>query len=577
MSANRNIVVDIRFYELINHMGVSGDMQIRFSDKKKEHLHKLLFMSIIMIACILRFSGIGWGLPNTNLHPDEALIFYPAYQNTLNHSFEVRSYERPSHVSIKVNTLLYVGIQELYFVPKDKLDFTANFNEYNSLFITASRMMTAIFSMITVIFAYLIGRFYGKKQALLAALLFALFPPFIEHSHYITPDIPLLCFLMGVLWAGLWYLHKPKLFPLALMSLFTAFAICEKYPGAYGCVMIAVVLCIAHIKRPMLIIGRGFLSIVLLLLSMMSISPVLLVDLRSVIEVVKGQNHLYHLGADGLDFTQTVFFYLENTVINLGFVLTFCCIYSLLRQLGKDIKKAIVFISFLLYIIPISTLSIHWERYTLPIYAVGLLFAAIGFFYILEDLKTLLLKLLKNNSSVYKNIENNGVLSWLIATVIFVLPVCSLLASSIAVVGSFLVPDNRISLQQTFADLNINTGNTIYDCNTPLDPGGYYGVFSSFEAGDPEQYKYGERPKYIMTSSAQRDLYIASDPEVYGWIAKFYLKLDELYPLVCLYTPEIPSRQFFEIQNISGSIKTIVRYLEGATVGYEIRVYQLQQ
>jgi hypothetical protein len=550
-------------------------MSINLSTKKERYGHKLLFLSIILLAFFLRIMGIGWGLPHTNLHPDEGLIFYPAYENALNHSFEVRNYERPNHVSIKLNTLLYIGVQEIYFAPMDQHDFATNFNENISLFITLSRLLMLVFSLITVILSYLIGKYFGSKQALLSALLFAVFPPFVEHSHYITPDTPLLCFLMGVICAGLWYMNESKIFPLFLMSLLTAFATCEKYPGLYGCLIIAVVLCVTHFKRPILIISRGFLSLLFFLLSIMSISPILLIDIHNVIEAIGGQNRLYHLGADGLNFFQTVLFYIKTTMLNLGLILTFCFIYGFIKLFYKDVKRAIVLLILFLYILPISTLNVHWERYTLPIYGGALLFGAFGMIYLLEDLKRLILNISKNNINTTKNVKYKGVLTYGIYAMILILPICSLLSGSVVIVGSFLAPDNRISLQQTFSDLGITNQNSLYDSNTPLSPGGYFGVFTDFEDGDPERYKYQGSPKFIVTSSAQRDLYLKSDLEVNKWVANFYLKLDELYPLVSLFTPEIPSRHFIEIMNIYASARTTVRYLRGAEVGYEIRVYQL--
>ena len=66
-----------------------------------------------------------------------------------------------------------------------------------------------------------------------------------------------------------------------------------------------------------------------------------------------------------------------------------------------------------------------------------------------------------------------------------------------------------------------------------------------------------------MTSSAQRDLYLVADPEVYGWVARFYQRLDENYEMVFLFTVENPSPHFLD------------RYMGGAAKGYEIRLYQL--
>ena len=293
----------------------------------------------------------------------------------------------------------------------------------------------------------------------------------------------------------------------------------------------------------------------------MAISPILLVDFRAVLEAIIGQNKQYHLGADGFDFGQTLIFYLKTTVVHLGFVLTISSIYGVIRSFMKNTKFTILLLAFFAYIIPISMLSVHWERYTLPLYAMGLLFGTFGVFYMVEDFGAIL--------------EKNCIVSCVAYFLLFLLPVGSLTAGTMAVTGSFLAPDSRILLQEVFDELNVTTNNTAYDCNTPLDPGGYYGAFSNFEAGDPTKYKYGNTPRFVMTSSAQRDLYLAADPDVYGWIADFYRKLDEEYHLVYLYQVETPSSHFWELKNILYAAKSVYRYLRGAAVGYEIRLYQL--
>lgn len=529
--------------------------------EKAERWHFGILAFIFVIAIVLRMLGIGWGMPDYNLHPDEGLIYGQAYQCTLNHTFEVRDYYRPNHVSIKLNTLLYTGLQELYFEPQGETDFALNYSTHLNWFITMSRVLVVLFSLGTIVFAYLIARIWGKNQALLVSFLFAVFPSFIEHSHYITPDIPLLFFLMGVLWAALCYLKKPSVNWLFWMSLFTGLAICEKYPGAYGCAVIAATVIVAHLKKPIRILRDGLLAIFFLIVGIMAISPVLIIDYRTVLEVMAGQNKQYHLGADGLNFGQTLVFYAKTAATHLGLVLTACSIYGLVRSFRKKLQPTIILTVFLLYIVPISGLSVHWERYTLPIYAVGLLFGTFGIFYILGDLQS-------KFSDYRKVIGVTGAL-------LVILPLCSLATNAMAVAGSFLAPDSRICLQEVFAEMNVTRSNTVFDCNTPLDPGGYYGAFSNFDAGDPAQFKYGASPKYVMTSSAQRDLYLEADPEVYGWVANFYRKLDENYELVYLFEVEKPDSYFLELQNMWCAVRSISRYLQGAAVGYEIRLYQL--
>ncbi len=536
-------------------------MKFEVLKEKMDRWHFLLLALIFAIALVLRVVGAGWGMPNNNLHPDEVLIFEPAHQCALNHNFEVHDYYRPNHVSIKLNTILYTVIQEVYFAPRGQADFASNYNENFSLFTTASRVMAALFGVGVVVLAYLIGRFWGRGQALFAALLSAVFPSFIEHSHYITPDILLLFFMMGVLWMALRYQRKPSVSLLFGMSMFTALAVCEKYPGIYCCVVIAAAVIMTHIKKPLKIVTTGCLAVLFVVLGIMAVSPVLLIDWRTVLEVMAGQNHANHLGADGLNFWETIIFYLKTTGVHMGLILTVSGIYGIVRSLRKNLKQTILLLVFGAYIVPISTLSIHWERYTLPIYITAIFFGAFGVFYLFEDLQ----RFFKNKTVFY-----------LAACMILVLlPTGSLALGAVAVTGSFLAPDSRIVLQSVFAEMGVDQYNTAYDCNTPLDPGGYYGAFMNFEEADPARYKYGGRITFVMTSSAERDLYLESDPEVYGWIANFYRKLDENYPLVCLFPVEKPSSHFIELSNIWYAARSIYRYMRGASTGYEIRLYQI--
>ena len=526
-----------------------------------DRIHYVLLGVIFALAIIFRIVAINWGLPNTNLHPDEGIIFIKAYECARDRSFEVEDYYyRPNHVLIKMNTLLYIGIQDLYFQPKGMDDFELNFLEHISTFIVGSRIIVALFGIGIVVLSYFIACNWGKRQALFASMLFAVFPAFIEHSHYITPDVPLLFFLMCVIYVGIRYLKKPSVIKLFFMALFSAIATCEKFTGIFGCVILAVTVCVTYYKKPLMILREGVIAILMYVAGIMAVSPILIVDYKDVIVAAEGQNALYHLGGDGLNFGQTIWYYLKTTGEHVGLILTLGSIYGVIRSFKKDWKASAIIITFLVYLIPISTLHIHWERYTLPLYAVALFFGSFGLFYAFED--------------IHKLLKKHKVAKLACVLIMFLLPMGSLMAGSMAMCGSFLAPDSRIFLQDVFEEMNINENNTCHDCNTPLDPGGYYGAFSNFENADPTKFKYGT-VYFVMTSSSQRDEFFAGNQEYYGGVANFYHKLDEEHELVYLFTVENPSSHFIELQNIWYSARTVYRYMKGACKGFEIRLYRL--
>ena len=151
-------------------------MTLKSLNEKIDRWHWGIMIFIFVLAFTLRIVGIDWGMPHNNLHPDEVIIFDQAYQCTLKHNFEVKQYLRPNHVTIKLNTLLYTGIQEFYFAPQGKNDFALNYSENFAMFTTASRIMIALFSMGTVILAYLTAAFWGSDRHCLQHCFLRYFP-----------------------------------------------------------------------------------------------------------------------------------------------------------------------------------------------------------------------------------------------------------------------------------------------------------------------------------------------------------------------------------------------------------------
>ncbi len=532
----------------------------KFYEEIKPKTCAFLFAGIILLAIAMRLVGINWGMPYTNLHPDEGIVFVPAYQCALDRTIDVHSYYyRPNHVTIKASALIYMGIQDLYFAPKGMDDFAANYNSNFALFTTASRIFVAMLGVGVVVFTFLIGLFWGRRQALFAALLAAIFPGFIEHSHYLTPDIPLLFFLMGVIWAGLHYQKAPSLKWLFWMSLFTSFAICEKYPGTYGCLIIAVAVISAHTRDVKAIVIRGLLAILFVIIGIMAVSPALITDLKNVLEVMSAQNGEYHIGGDGLNHFRIFIYYLVNAANRMGLVLVLGCIYGTVRSFMKKPKQTIILSLLLVYLLPISMLNLHWERYDLPVYEAGVMFGAFGLLYFLEDMRG--------------RIESKKTFAVTAFLIFVLLPVGNLFAGSVAMDARFLAPDSRILCKADIDAMGLTVDNTVCDCNTPLDPGGFYGAWGSYENCDPSQYKWGPAPKYVMTSSGMRDLLLEGNQDIYGWIASFYRRLDEEYPMIYIYIPENPNYHVLEIQNIYCAARTVVRYLRGTAAGCELRVY----
>src|ERR1035437_7126857 len=190
---------------------------------------------IILGGAVARLVGGSWGLP-LELHPDEWVIVDGAIDMAKRHSFEPPYYFRPDHVEMQLSNLAYLVYSHLFHGSSpEALDASDH-----APFILISRTITACFGVAMIGVAYLIGTRFTRAIGILAAFLVAFYPPFVDNSHFASPDVPLSFAFMIVILACMRYLTSPSWGNLLLASLGVSVAIAIKYPGALGALMIAI-------------------------------------------------------------------------------------------------------------------------------------------------------------------------------------------------------------------------------------------------------------------------------------------------------------------------------------------------
>jgi len=95
-----------------------------------------------------------------------------------------------------------------------------------------------------------------------------------------------------------------------------------------------------------------------------------------------------HLGADHLPFLSRLFFYIQSfaswsNILGLVFLAVGC--YAIFKWYRKPV---LVLLYGLLYWICLSVLSLHWERWALPMYLTPLFIIAIGIFFLWYKFQT---------------------------------------------------------------------------------------------------------------------------------------------------------------------------------------------
>jgi hypothetical protein len=551
----------------------------------------MVLAGIIAVGALLRFIGADWGLP-TMLHPDEGVITEEAYRLASTHSFETKNYNRPDHITIRANALLYLVVNKLFYgiwdnTPLKDKGIETNFYLHTRLFLTASRMFSGLLGVFSIVLAYLIMRRFHPDIGLLAAGMFAVFPSFIEHSHYITPEIPQTFLMLLTVFFTLLYMEKKSVHILALACFTAALAFCEKYPALYSCVIIAYgVFCAHYIKGEKIFFGKRGLLFTRLVYAVFSysisiflISPVLFINCRAVFRAIMFENRTGHLGADGLGLLGNFLFYLGQ-YLNLGgivlFLMAFTGIYYGLTHYKKIRNVSVVLILSALYGLFLSIFSLHWERWGVPMYAAMLMLSAAGLYHLNDLLRDVIRK---TTSSKFTDGAEKTIR--IAVAALSVLVFINLFSASLAKTANFAATDTRIVSSGFCEENGITRENACFEAYTPLSPTGPGTVFEQFDNYDPAKPKNGAI-RYVILSSSMYNRYYA-EPERYRNEIKFYESLKTGCKLIKTFTPAVTGKpagitsrtNFVEIINIFKSLSVFCRFLKGEPSGPELLFYQL--
>ena len=154
----------------------------------------LVVAGLFAMALLLRCWALGWGLPYVE-HPDEPAVLEPAVRMVQRGDPNPGIFLYPS-----LHYYMLAPIVRLYGawgIAQGRYSSLADLPARTYLFTTApelyrwSRALTALLGALSVAALYLLGRrMFDGRVALLAALALALSAYHVQHSHYITTDVP---------------------------------------------------------------------------------------------------------------------------------------------------------------------------------------------------------------------------------------------------------------------------------------------------------------------------------------------------------------------------------------------------
>jgi len=341
----------------------------------KNILSACLLATLLVVSLCLRLPGLH-DFPKT----DESAILGPAYRMSEKLSLDPENYNRPNHVSIYLNFLAQNAWSLIQYHQWSSSALDPDSPELTAV----ARFLTALWGTLMVLFAFLIGREFRPSLGWIFAVLVALFPLFVEHSQFVTPDIPLACLFLAMVWVALRDLARKNHRHVAL-SVLCALSIVEKYPGLLFFGIIVAVLALearssdGFSLRVFLRRSAIYLGLVVLLCYL--ISPSLFIHPKQTIRAILAESG-GHLGADGLGWGGNLLFYAQTFLDNGGLGVTLMAVAGLItfgisRDRRSDPRYWFLFAGFGYWLI-LSALSLHWVRWGIPMFFSALFLAGMA-------------------------------------------------------------------------------------------------------------------------------------------------------------------------------------------------------
>lgn len=196
---------------------------------------------IVLLGGLLRFWGIGFGLPHFE-HPDEWALLMPAVRilqtGDLNpQRFDYGSFYIYIQTAVVAVTSLILRLNgqlpDLAALPIYTPTHLQLSYPYAQIFLTG-RLMTAMLGTATIFPAYLIGKEIGSiRMGITAAFIFAIWPLHVIDSHFVTTDVPLTFFITWTLYVMLLAYKKEKTRLYLAAGFLLGLTISTKYTGAF--------------------------------------------------------------------------------------------------------------------------------------------------------------------------------------------------------------------------------------------------------------------------------------------------------------------------------------------------------
>ena len=326
------------------------------------------FFAVLLLGGIFRFAFIEGDLPQV-YDRDEPIFVDHAVSMLRNLDPNPHWFGAPAGTTIYLLCLAFLILFACgHLLGRfDSLQtFVALYQTDPTLFYLSGRIITALFAIGSIALVFLLGRrLISARAGVLAAAIVAITPSHIEMSRLVRMDVPMGFFMLAGFWYCLNILEYRAFKDYLLAGVFTGLGVVSKYPA----IVFALVVILAHAlvekhRKFHRLVSAGISSIAAAFLA----SPFLFLDFKQTLSDVAFEARPTELGGTGAGLLNNLGWYLfrstPRAISYAGLVLVFAYFIFCWRSLNKKILLLTALPVF--FMIFISSLSLRWDRWILP-------------------------------------------------------------------------------------------------------------------------------------------------------------------------------------------------------------------
>jgi hypothetical protein len=341
-----------------------------------------LLSAIVLGALALRLHGVTFGLPSMYDH-DEPLFAMIGVKLIAEQTLNPGWFGHPGTTTVYALALVDLGVIAWGFLTgafHDATSFAVAIYRNPSLIFLPNRLLIVGFGVLCVLLTAFLGkRLFGRTTGWVAAALLAVMPLHVEFSQIIRTDIHATVFMLACLLFTLRFVDNGQRRQLVIAAVMVGLATATKWPASVAGLSCIAACVLAPATAWKTRLANAVLACAVAVLTLLLVSPFLLLDYPTLLSNLGGEARGFHLGATGGTLLWNLAWYFCNPLFGtlgmLGLLLGGVGAFIAVRDHRARIGVVIVPIA-LLYLI--AAQSLIWARWVLPLLPFFALFIALA-------------------------------------------------------------------------------------------------------------------------------------------------------------------------------------------------------